>query len=595
MSSGFPKNPVYPKWVIIPAMMKHLHTICLILALALYLAAALLQLRLPGLHHDEAQEAGLQAMQLLTGRPVTLFRGVGIAGRFPIMVQDYIGAQAVYIAIPFLALGGITVEALRASFVAVGLATLALVYAVGREVWGKWVGAGAALLLATMPSYVFWTRQGVLIASATLPISLGAFWAGVRWRRTGSSRYLALGAFLLGFGLYAKLLFLWFAVAAIFMGVVVHAGDIRRQIGHWRPAGMISGHCKEAIIAVAAFLMGLSPLIVYNLMSGGTLASISGNLSTSYYGVNNADFVGNLSVRLREVRDVLDGTPLAEGFGATHSNPLMTPAFLLAAALGLGAAIYRRDRPTAWLLGTTALMVVQSCFTVSALWHTHFGLHLPWFALVIAVGLVRGIPWGAARTALIAILVAWNLLNVAGYHQALAQTGGRLSFSSAIYTLAARLDGMESRPPVAALDWGVGPAVEFLTVGRVQVAEIFGYDWEPDPGFEARVERFLAMQEALFVLHAPDRTVFPRREAFLAILAQHDEIAYSVEVVHAPDGAPFFEIYRTVNSGAISRLAPDAIELPAGLTNTGWSPLPLHPAEWVVQPGPYRRRTHDPT
>ena len=88
----------------------------LVAALVLYLTLACYQLGLPGLHYDEAKEAGLNAMELLTGAPVTAFRGAGIPwdGRtLPLMVQDYIGALNVYLALPLLALTGIGVPNLR--------------------------------------------------------------------------------------------------------------------------------------------------------------------------------------------------------------------------------------------------------------------------------------------------------------------------------------------------------------------------------------------------------------------------------------------------------------------------------------------------
>ncbi len=74
----------------------------LALPLLVYLLLAGYQLRLPGLHNDEAQEAGLQAWQLASGAPVDAFRNSGLGTRqFPLMVQDYIGAGFVYLAAPF--------------------------------------------------------------------------------------------------------------------------------------------------------------------------------------------------------------------------------------------------------------------------------------------------------------------------------------------------------------------------------------------------------------------------------------------------------------------------------------------------------------
>ncbi len=42
--------------------------------LLLFLALGAYQLHLPGLHYDEAKEAGLNAMRLVSGQPVTAFR-----------------------------------------------------------------------------------------------------------------------------------------------------------------------------------------------------------------------------------------------------------------------------------------------------------------------------------------------------------------------------------------------------------------------------------------------------------------------------------------------------------------------------------------
>jgi hypothetical protein len=48
------------------------------LCLLLFIALAAYQLRQPGLHYDEAKEAGLNAMELITGQPVTAFRGATV-------------------------------------------------------------------------------------------------------------------------------------------------------------------------------------------------------------------------------------------------------------------------------------------------------------------------------------------------------------------------------------------------------------------------------------------------------------------------------------------------------------------------------------
>lgn len=94
-----------------------------------YLLLTCYQLGLPGLHYDEAKEAGVNAVELLKGDPTTPFRNaaLNLFGRqFPLMVQDYIGALNVYLALPVLALTGVGVPNLRVVSVLAGLAVLPL-------------------------------------------------------------------------------------------------------------------------------------------------------------------------------------------------------------------------------------------------------------------------------------------------------------------------------------------------------------------------------------------------------------------------------------------------------------------------------------
>ena len=87
------------RWLRRPAL---LDAALMALPLLLFFSLAGYQLQLPGLHNDEAQEAGLQAWQLAAGTSIEAFRNTGLgARRFPLMVQDYIGAGFVYLAAPF--------------------------------------------------------------------------------------------------------------------------------------------------------------------------------------------------------------------------------------------------------------------------------------------------------------------------------------------------------------------------------------------------------------------------------------------------------------------------------------------------------------
>ena len=113
----------------------------------LFLALGAYQLHLPGLHYDEAKEAGVNAMELVTGQPVTAFRDATVQIgplRLPLMVQDYIGALNVVLALPFLTIGGVNVVALRWLPLLVGALTLVVTWRVAWRLGGPVAAAATA-------------------------------------------------------------------------------------------------------------------------------------------------------------------------------------------------------------------------------------------------------------------------------------------------------------------------------------------------------------------------------------------------------------------------------------------------------------------
>jgi hypothetical protein len=298
----------------------------LLLALGIFFALGAYQLSLPGLHYDEAREAGLNAMQLIVGQPVTAFRDAAVQmgpWRLPLMVQDYIGALNVYLALPFLLLGGINVVALRWLSLLTGALTLVLAWRVADRLGGLVAAVVTVILLAVSPTFVFWSRQGIFVTNLTSLLLMAGLLSGLRWWSRRHARDLWLTTFLLGLGVYAKLLFVW-AIGALV--VVALAGlQIKRSSRHVpAPASQAVGadsldqgdaiyqdalHISPGdwIVALVCFLVPLTPLILFNLRTSGTLASVFGNLGRSYYGVNNAAYLSNLLSRLRQLQTLLRG------------------------------------------------------------------------------------------------------------------------------------------------------------------------------------------------------------------------------------------------------------------------------------------------
>ncbi len=180
-------------------MRKSLAFLVLLLALCVFLGLGAYQLGLPGLHYDEAKEAGLNAMELLTGQPVTAFRDAAVQIgrlRLPLMVQDYIGNLNVLLAVPLLAVGGINTVALRWLPLLIAALTLLLTWRVAGRLGGPVAAAATALLLAVNPAFIFWSRQGIFVTNLTVLLLVASLLTGLRWWQSRRAADLWLTAFL---------------------------------------------------------------------------------------------------------------------------------------------------------------------------------------------------------------------------------------------------------------------------------------------------------------------------------------------------------------------------------------------------------------
>lgn len=535
-------------------------------ALALFLGLATYQLTLPGLHYDEAFEA-VPATQLLLHQPVTTFRSNGLllGGRLlPLMTQDYIGAINTYAVIPFFLLLGINPLGLRAMGIAIGLVTLWLTYRLANVLYGPSVAVLAGLLLAVNPTFVFWSRQGTFVTSVTATIGLGATLTWWRWWRTDARRHAIAGAFLLGVGLYAKLLFLWLMVG-------LGSAALLLNIHQWQHLGRRLARGPIGWSGLA-FLLGSAPLIVYNLQTGGTLNSIGDNLVMSYYGTNNLAFLPNLLERLKQFVVVLAGSHFWY-LGGTYANWLGVVLFLLALGIVLSPkGIYRwlpispsqnEVRRALFPFVVISGALLASCVTVSALWVTHFAVLTPWPSLAVAaaVGLfvrhirLRQVSWRsnlAVISVLMMVSASWvgDVLTDFRYHRALAISGGLGTHSDAVEDLARWLSADERRGvPVAAMDWGIAATVTFLTRGEVTPVEAFGYEWETDADFAARLSRFISNPDSIYLWRAPDEIIFDRSADFRALyepLGLEEDI---LEAFYERSGRPVLGATRLVPIG----------------------------------------------
>lgn len=522
---------------------------------ALFLLLAGVRIDRPGLHYDEALEAGLPAAQLLAGQPITALNGVAlhIGGRsLPLMVQNHIGAIQVYAALPFILIGGPTAVSLRAMTVLAGALTVLAVYLFVAQVYGEVAALYAGLWLAAFGSFVFWSRQGVFVTSLAPCFAACALALGARWQRTPRPWLFGLLGLCAGLAIYSKLSALWLLNGALAWGVLAAGHRLPGIARDW-----LLRRWRTLLIGLAGLLLGMWPLLLYNLWSGGaTLRVVELNADRTYLGINNTDVLGNLKTRLEQAADVVRSGNHLWYLGGAFPNQVALASVLVALLVLLAGCAYERGRGwrSALLVPFLALAVIaQSCFTISSLWPTHFAIGVMLPAIIFGVAVGRARAWWAGAPCrsrwllrgllalLPALVLVAQLLTSLSYLNTTVAVGGRSFHSTAIYDLAHYLAGRTE--PIVALDWGISAPVEYLNGGRKPIEELYGYDQAPPPDFGQQLRQRFG-DGALFITHAENQEAFPRRAAFLQAVADAGMWAEPANVSVDSAGWPIFEVWR---------------------------------------------------
>lgn len=466
--------------------------------------------------------------------------------RLPLMIVDYVGALNTYALLAYFKLGGISVPTMRLWPITVGAVILWLTYRLGARAAGERAGLLAALLLAVQPSHIFFTRQGIYVTNTTIAFSLGILLALAQLARTGQRQWWWLAAFLAGLGLWAKFIMLWPLVATAALAPIAWA--LRRPLeikiaddfhprDLLRPAALVG--------ALAAFLLGLAPLLLFNLQTGATVRHFLGTFGHSYYGVANTHYLTNLTTRLDQLGDYLRGDHFWY-LGGNFRDALALPVWLVGLGIGVAALLWplisSRQRALAlralFFYAFTALLLLQSPLTPTALWYTHLAMFSPYLALGIASAwelLFRQLNqrWATAAAIVFALALSLSSLRAdLNYHRALAISGGYADHSDAAYRLADYLRKEGVTHPYA-LDWGFQAPLLLISQGDVQPIETFGYENvdAPPPGYADLLRPLLQDPNAVFLVHATDRTNFPGRNEILTQVAA--EMGMKLEIAAA--------------------------------------------------------------
>lgn len=354
----------------------------LIVALAAFLRYYHLSSVPPGVQGDEA------AMAIEAGRA----RHEGWIGPYSSIAAGT-PTGMVYIVALFQVLFGDSIHTVRLVVATAGTLTVPLLYFLARRSFGRWAGLAAAGALAVTGWHIHYSRMAFPNNLWPLAVS-AAFLALAEAYRTGSRTWWAAAGTLFGLGIYTYnshapfLILVGAYLGVLFFGPVTLIFGSAILLAAADP-GFLS--TATAVIGIAA-LLATQPLRARSRLAGALallaplvlvalpLIRYAANERNNYFGYSerlsifnseewkakqsDADRLRFLVDRYVDYWDRLSFHPRFDGVDASGTVPLIPPAMLLLAALGVALALWRGQRIIA-TLGTIVLLALPLASALS--------------------------------------------------------------------------------------------------------------------------------------------------------------------------------------------------------------------------------------
>jgi Dolichyl-phosphate-mannose-protein mannosyltransferase len=500
--------------------------------------------------------AGIQDDEALFSVPIYQnyfeFRIRAFHHPIPLMLMTYVGAVKTALYWPILKILHGGAYSVRLPMLLLGSATIFFFLLLANSIQERRVAWIAALLLASDPVFL------LLNTFDWGPVAIGQFllvtgiFALFRYQQRGGTTHwlLAAGFFCLGLALWNKAIFLWpLAGLGIASAAVCHKEILallnRRRLG----------------VAAAAFLVGASPFIVYNIRTRGATFRASGHLENPDW---NAKF---LQVKIALDGHVLFGYLVSDGTRPGGHVPQAASGRVASAihnvfgdheasatglavwiCLLLGAPLWWRSRPARFCLIFCAVTWLAMATTKGAGGAAHHVVLMwPFPHLFLATGLSL-LPSRKAAIGLTAFLAFMNLLVMNQYLFQIQRDGPGDVFTDAIFRLSSAVTSYDSST-IYPTDWGMQNPLALLSPKPLKLDNAegdFNHDDLDEPQ-RAHIAEMAANPNAIFIGHTPGFEIYPGSRERVARAAQN--AGRKVEIVQTiPDshGRPVFEISRWV-------------------------------------------------
>jgi len=512
---------------------------------------------LPGPQQDEL----LHVVVVLPELRKDALHSLEVEGRqYPLMIMSYVGALKGWLLWLWFLIVPRGVAGYRAWGVVLGLLTVALIFVFIRRHWGRGIASLTTALVATDPSFVHTIRLDYGPVAVAHLCRIGGLCLVSRWLDTRSRSALAGAMFLFGLGLWDKATFAWFLAGAGAAVLLLFPREAARRA---------LADPRAAALAVAALLAGAAPFLAYNLKHSGPTWRENAQFEIRWFKLVQArsTFDGQFMQAFTS-EDQLDSSPPAAvsfpglagwmhrlgRFSRTIILPLLAAALLLL-PLNLWIAGPGGRRRLLFPLLASLLIYASMFLTFDGGASAHHVVMLqPFPLLFLAASLwMPSSRWrllapvaGVAAAAALAVNLSINARHLAIY----TRTGGTGRFTDAAYRLVPYLAQDHPRRALYALDWGFSNPVMFLGARwNLYVDDFFFFFTLNAPGAPghrealARLAKLMRDPHNVFLLHSPQRTLYPAAAEVFFSLAEGGIPVRQVAFFQERSGEIVYQVY----------------------------------------------------
>jgi len=371
---------------------------------------------------------------------------------FPIMSDIKHGATELYLLMPFMFLGGSSIEALRLGYIFLVVLVIISIYYFCKEFFNAEVAKLTLLLLAINDSFFVYFRQGATFG-LTMPLfTITSLISFFKWHKTRNNIYLYLGLILLSLGFQAKGWFIWFIIA-LFITALFFYLPLRKM------------RLKTCVLATTIFGVSLFPILHYYYLANFNKFIMSYAV-VSDSGFNNSSILSNFLLRINQFNTLVGGSFIFGKLSWVFPIAIFWLCFfILVLKVSLNKTLTFSRNRVIIILSLFFLTLFMSAFTFTDYKEGHLLILFPFIQIIMAIGIIE--IWRSKKKILrlgiiltMSLFLLINIFRYTEFYRVTKQEWRRLACSNIANLSTWLIENKVHR--VRIFNWHIACIVEFF-------------------------------------------------------------------------------------------------------------------------------------